>query len=160
MMPFFFGGFPVDGDGGFDLLEPAVVNDDEVIAVDFDFGAFFAAVLEGFSDKGFERLGVFIKGEVEGFGVYEVADFMEDLLKFSGAVVGGGYFPVEVVGVKEFLDVGVGDEGDFFGVEGANVEGRQVLVKEPFFSDGEDELGDGTGDVAEVFFSLCPEVRG
>jgi hypothetical protein len=70
-------------------LEPAVVNDDEVIAVDFDFGAFFAAVLEGFSDKGFERLRVFIKGEEEGFfsGVYEMADFMEDLLKFSG--VGG-----------------------------------------------------------------------
>ena len=75
-------------------------------------------------------------------GIFFQGIFAESikLLEFLRVVIGGRDSPVEVVLKKDFLNLVVFDEGEFFCIERADVFGRQVFFKGPFFANRQNEL--------------------
>ena len=80
------------------------------------------------------------------------------LFEFLGVVVARGYIPVEIVLVKNFLDIVILDKCKFFGIKGSDVLGWQVMLKGTFLTDGKQQLHKRFVNVVGVaLFRLGPQ---
>ena len=133
----FFCDFPTCANSWFYSSEPLIINNHKVVFVDAGFSNFVFAFYEVIFNKGFEFFLVGYEVEAQGFLVNRIFDFIEDEAELFGFVIGGRYVPIEVVLIKDFVDVGIGNKGDFVGIECAEKGRRQLLIESAGFAYGQ-----------------------